>query len=80
MRRKNFIVRIVTKAGVIIESTPRATFGEAKRWAKHLIEDCPNMVEPGIFSIKIIHLPTHTFVAGHYNFSKKELFVWSPYY
>lgn len=76
---KNFTARIVTREGVIIKSTPRKTMGEAKRWIIRLIEDCPNMMEPGIFSIKIIHKPTHTFVAGHYSPNKKDLHIWRPY-
>lgn len=77
---KNFTARIVTKEGVIYESYPKKTFGGAKRWIKRMIEeDCPSILNAGIFSIKIIHKPTHTFVAGHYSPNKKDLHIWRPY-
>ncbi len=79
MRNKNFTARITTRAGIVIESTPRKTFGETERWITRTIEDCPNIMGAGIFSIKIIHVPTHTFFAGHYTPSKKKLKVWRPY-
>lgn len=80
MRRKNFVARIATRAGVIWESTPRATYGEAKRWILRLIEeDAPSILAQGIHSIKIIHTPTHTFHAAHYSISRKALHVWQPY-
>jgi hypothetical protein len=79
MKRKNFIARIVTREGVVWESTPRATYGEAKRWILRLIEeDAPSILAQGIFSIKIIHTPTHTFHAAHYHVSRKVLHVWMP--
>ena len=79
MKRKNFIARIVTREGVVWESTPRATYGEAKRWILRLVEeDAPSILAQGIFSIKIIHTPTHTFHAAHYRVSKKVLHVWTP--
>ena len=80
MQNKNFIARITTRAGVVIQSTPRKTFGEVKRWVTYTIEGCPNTMKPGIFSIKIIHVPTHTFFAGHYSPAKKKLKVWRPYF
>lgn len=77
MRRKNFTARVVTRAGVIIESTPRKTMGEAKRWIIRLIEDCPNMMEPGIFSIKIINKPAQAF--GAYCYQNGKLICGRPF-
>lgn len=79
MKKKNFVACIVTRAGVVWESTPRATFGDAKRWILRLIEeDAPSILAQGIFSIKIVHTPTHSFHEAHYSASREVLYVWKP--